>query len=82
MDARTHTDRLPLSNAEAAHQLGVPPATLKDQLERGRKKLNDALARRGVALGAGLLALLATTPVGASPRSLAEAIRSAVLMGR
>lgn len=67
-----------LSRDEAAHQLGVPPATLKGQLERGRKKLHDALARRGVTLGAGLLALWATNPVGAAPRALAEAIRTAV----
>ena len=55
-----------LTRDEAAQQLGVPAATLKGQLERGRKRLHDALARRGVALGAGLLALAATAPVGAA----------------
>jgi RNA polymerase sigma factor (sigma-70 family) len=67
-----------LTRDEAARQLGVPAATLKGQLERGRRRLHDALARRGVALGAGLLAVLATSRAGASPPHLVEAIRSAV----
>jgi len=66
-----------LTRDEAARQLGVPAATLKGQLERGRRRLHDALARRGVALGAGLLAVLATSRAGASPPHLVEAIRSA-----
>jgi RNA polymerase sigma factor (sigma-70 family) len=67
-----------LSRDEAAQQLAVPTATLKGQLERGRKRLHDALARRGVALGAALLALLATSPTGASPSRLVQAVRAAV----
>jgi RNA polymerase sigma factor (sigma-70 family) len=66
-----------LTRDEAARQLGVPAATLKGQLERGRRRLHDALARRGVALGAGLLAVLATSRAGASPPHLVEAIRLA-----
>lgn len=44
-----------LTRDEAAARLGVPMATLKSQLDRGRKKLNEALTRRGVVLGACLL---------------------------
>src|SRR4051794_13825754 len=63
-----------LTRDEAAQQLGVPAATLKGQLERGRKRLHDALARRGLALGAGLLVLLATSPTGACPARLVRAV--------
>jgi RNA polymerase sigma factor (sigma-70 family) len=66
-----------LTRDEAAHQLGVPAATLKGQLERGRKRLHDALARRGVALGSGLLALAATTRSRAVSPQLVEGIRAA-----
>jgi RNA polymerase sigma factor (sigma-70 family) len=52
-----------LTRDEAAAQLGIPAATLKGQLERGRKRLHDALVRRGVALGAVLLALGAISPI-------------------
>jgi RNA polymerase sigma factor (sigma-70 family) len=67
-----------LTRDEAAIQLGVPAATLKGQLERGRKRLHDVLARRGVALGAGLLVLLATRPAGATSPRLVQAVRAAV----
>jgi RNA polymerase sigma factor (sigma-70 family) len=50
-----------LTRDEAAVRLGVPATTLKSQLERGRKKLADALTRRGIALGVGLLAATATS---------------------
>ena len=36
-----------LTRDEAARQLGVPPATLKGQLERGRRRLHTAHERRG-----------------------------------
>src|SRR5262249_16680421 len=49
-----------LTRDDAARRLGIPAATLKAQLERGRKRLGDALTGRGCALGAGLLALAAT----------------------
>jgi RNA polymerase sigma factor (sigma-70 family) len=63
-----------LTRDEAACRLGVPPATLKSQLERGRKRLAEALVARGCGLGAGLLALAATSPAGASPPRLVEAV--------
>jgi RNA polymerase sigma factor (sigma-70 family) len=68
-----------LTRDEAAARLGVPAATLKSQLERGRKKLGDALIRRGVALGAGLLAVAVTSSAGASPPDLVESILTAAL---
>jgi RNA polymerase sigma factor (sigma-70 family) len=46
-----------LTRDEAALRLGVQPNTLKIQLERGRKKLADALTRRGCTLGTLLLAI-------------------------
>ena len=67
-----------LTRDEAAAQLGVPAATLKGRLERGRKRLHAALARRGVALGAGLLVLMATSRAAAVPSRFAIAIGSAV----
>jgi RNA polymerase sigma factor (sigma-70 family) len=63
-----------LTRDEAAGRLGVPSATLKSQLERGRKRLAEALVARGCGLGAGLLALAATSPAGASPPRLVEAV--------
>src|SRR5262245_26837791 len=65
-----------LSREEAASRLGVPANTWKSQLDRGRKRLGDALTKRGVALGASLLALATTSPAGASPPRLIEAIRA------
>jgi hypothetical protein len=67
-----------LTRDEAAAQLGVPAATLKAQLERGRKRLGDALTRRGCVPGAGLLALVATSPAGVSPPRLVQAVLAAV----
>jgi RNA polymerase sigma factor (sigma-70 family) len=67
-----------LSRDEAASQLGVPAATLKGQLERGRKRLHDALARRGVALGAGLLILLTTSRSVSASTRLVNAIGASV----
>lgn len=79
-----------MSREEAATRLGVPEATLKSQLERGRKKLGDALASRGCTLSAALL-LVATgrglssprfvdsilaSLSGSPPRAVAELVRS------
>lgn len=66
-----------LTRDEAATRLGLPSATVKSQLDRGRKKLADALTRRGIALGAGLLAVAATSSAGASPPRLVNEILAA-----
>jgi RNA polymerase sigma factor (sigma-70 family) len=68
-----------LTRDEVASRLGIPAGTVKIQLERGRKKLGDALLRRGCGLGAGLLALAVTTsPAGAAPLRLIEAVLASV----
>jgi RNA polymerase sigma factor (sigma-70 family) len=67
-----------LTRDEAAAHLGIPEATLKVQLERGRKRLGDALTRRGCFLGTGLLAMAATSPTGASPSRLVPAVLAGV----
>jgi Sigma-70, region 4 len=67
-----------LARDEIAARLGVPVGTVKIRLERGRKKLGAALTKRGVTLGAGLLAVAATSRAGASPSRLIEAIRAMV----
>src|SRR5262245_40588594 len=69
-----------LTRDEAAEQLGIAVDTLKVRIHRARKRLHDALTKAGVALGAGLLALAAPSPAGASPPRLVEAIRA--LTGR
>jgi RNA polymerase sigma factor (sigma-70 family) len=67
-----------LTRDEAAARLGVPEPTLKSQLERGRKKLADALTARGCALGVALLATAATSSAGAPPSRLHDSILAAV----
>jgi RNA polymerase sigma factor (sigma-70 family) len=67
-----------LTRDQAAARLGVPAATLKGQLDRGRKKLADALTRRGIDIGAGLVAVAAATSAGASSPKLVESILAAV----
>ncbi|MFO0807828.1 MAG: sigma-70 family RNA polymerase sigma factor [Gemmataceae bacterium] len=66
-----------LSRDEAASRLRIPAGTVKIRLERGRKKLGDALVKRGVVVGASLLALAATSPAGASPLRIVEAVLDA-----
>ncbi|MFO0807838.1 MAG: sigma-70 family RNA polymerase sigma factor [Gemmataceae bacterium] len=67
-----------LTRDEAASRLGVPLGTLKTRIDRGRKKLGAALTRRGVVAGIGVLALAATSPAGASPPRLVEAVLAIV----
>src|SRR5262245_41405054 len=66
-----------LTREDAAKRLGVPAGTVKIRLERGRRKLGDALTKRGVVGGVGLLALAVTSPAGASPLRLMEAVLAA-----
>jgi RNA polymerase sigma factor (sigma-70 family) len=66
-----------LTRDEAAARLGVPSGTLKIRLERARKRLGNALAKRGCVAGAGLLVLAATSSAGASPLRLIDAVLAA-----
>src|SRR5262245_2689430 len=66
-----------LTRDEVATRLGVPAGTVKIRLERGRKRLGDALTRRGCAPGIALLALAATSPAGASSPRLVQAVLAA-----
>lgn len=63
-----------LTRDEAAGRLAVPPATLKSQLERGRRLLSAALERRGLSLGAGLLALTVASPAAAASPGLTRSV--------
>jgi RNA polymerase sigma factor (sigma-70 family) len=81
---------------EAARELRLPLATLRGRLERGRLRLRQRLTRRGVTLGAALLALATcTTAVSArlvestaagavSPRAaaLARGVLNAMLLSK
>src|SRR5262249_11367207 len=81
------TFRLPLilcclegrSQDEAATLLGWTPGSVKGRLERGRQRLRDRLARRGLtfAIGAGV-ALLAVRPAlaGGLRQTTLQAIRA------
>jgi RNA polymerase sigma factor (sigma-70 family) len=67
-----------LSHDEAALRLGLVLGTLKIRLVRGRKRLGDAMLGRGCVLGAGLLALVATSAAEASPPHLIQAVLATV----
>jgi RNA polymerase sigma factor (sigma-70 family) len=60
---------------EAARQLGCPEGTLHSRLARGRALLAGRLARRGVTLSAGALAVLA--PRAAPAALIASTLRAA-----
>ena len=66
-----------LTRDEAAARLAIPAATLKGQLDRGRKRLANALTKRGIDIGAALMAVAVTRSAGASPQ-LIQSILSAV----
>jgi RNA polymerase sigma factor (sigma-70 family) len=67
-----------LTRDEAALRLGIPVATLKSQLDRGRKKLADALTKRGIVVGIGLIAVAATSSASACSPRLVESILATV----
>jgi RNA polymerase sigma factor (sigma-70 family) len=67
-----------LTRDEAARRLGLPLGTVKIHLERGRKRLHDALIRRGLGLGAGLLVLASTSRARASAPVLDKLILAAI----
>ncbi|HUR56001.1 MAG TPA: sigma-70 family RNA polymerase sigma factor, partial [Gemmataceae bacterium] len=63
-----------LTRDEIASRLEIPAPTVKTRLERGKKRLGDALTRRGVADGFALLALAATSQVGLASTMLVDSI--------
>jgi RNA polymerase sigma factor (sigma-70 family) len=70
------------SRDEAAQQLGVEAAVLHGRLQRGRDRLRGRLLRRGVALTAGLLAVVANSvPAGGPPENLVRATLTAAATG-
>lgn len=66
-----------LARDEAAERLGVPPATLKSHLDRGRKRLAAALEKRGIIAGAAVLAAFAIAPAVACPPDLLASVLAA-----
>jgi RNA polymerase sigma factor (sigma-70 family) len=67
---------------EAARQLGWSPGSLQGRLERGRKKLHERMARRGLTLAAALAALEASRALAAPiPAALtSSAVEAAVFI--
>jgi RNA polymerase sigma factor (sigma-70 family) len=72
------------SRDEAAQQLGVKTAVLHGRLQRGRDRLRARLLKRGVALSAGLLAVVVANSVtaGGPPEPLLRATLTAATTGR
>jgi RNA polymerase sigma factor (sigma-70 family) len=70
------------SRGEAARRLGVPEGTISSRLARGREMLGQRLRRRGVALGAGAVALtLARNAAAAPSRELLETTIKGAMSG-
>jgi RNA polymerase sigma factor (sigma-70 family) len=67
-----------LAGDDAARRLGVPVGTLRVQLARGRERLRAALGKRGIELGAALLAVTVAPAVGAARPQLVESVLAAV----
>src|SRR5262249_34192111 len=67
-----------LARDEAARRLGVPLGTLRLQLERARERLRGALGKRGIDLGAALLAVTVGPAAAMARPQLVESIRAAV----
>ncbi len=69
-----------LARDEAARQLGWSFGELKGRLERGRELLRRRLGRRGIALSAGLAALLVPAGGRAAPPAVGPASARAVAL--
>ncbi len=67
-----------MSREKIAERLGIPAGTVKIRLERGKKRLGDALAKRGVMSGFVLLAFAATSRAAATTPKLIPSILAAV----
>jgi RNA polymerase sigma factor (sigma-70 family) len=68
-----------LARDDAARRLGVTVGTLNVQLDRGRDRLRAALAKRGIELGAVLLAGLVASVAGAAVPTLVASVLAAVM---
>jgi RNA polymerase sigma factor (sigma-70 family) len=69
------------TRCEAARELGWGAAVLRGRLDRGRERLRARLARRGLALSAGLLATALTGGAAVTPAALAGlTLRAALLV--
>jgi RNA polymerase sigma factor (sigma-70 family) len=87
LDRLADKHRLPLllcyldgkSRDEAAKQLGWSVGAVKGHLQRGRIRLRDRLARRGVTLSAGLLAAAVGARANAGPSLSVTSIVKAVV---
>jgi RNA polymerase sigma factor (sigma-70 family) len=67
-----------LSQEEAAQRLGCTPGSIKGRLERGRKRLHQRLAKRGLSLSVVLgVAELARAAAGMSPALLGISAKAA-----
>jgi RNA polymerase sigma factor (sigma-70 family) len=71
-------DLMGRTTAAAAAEVGCPPKTLGTRLSRGRSLLAGRLARRGVAVPGGVLALALALPRGAAAAALPPLIPPAV----
>jgi len=71
-----------LSREAAARRLGWTPASVKARLERGRRRLEARLARRGFTLSSGLAAALISGRAGAAGAGLrAATVKAALAFG-
>jgi RNA polymerase sigma factor (sigma-70 family) len=68
-----------LTHAQAARRLGWTPGSVKGRLQRGRQRLQERLAHRGLMLPAGLLVLTtaAFVPPALASRTVGAAMRCA-----
>src|SRR5205085_1368845 len=91
LDRLPDSYRLPLilcylegkSRDEAAQEIGVKPDVLRGRLARGRERLRGRLARRGITLSVGLLALVANSvTAGGPPESVLRATLKLAAGGR
>jgi RNA polymerase sigma factor (sigma-70 family) len=71
------------TNDQAARQLGCPTGTVVTRLARGRKLLRGRLARRGVALSAGMVLTGLSAPLSSAAQAemIHQTVQAAMLAG-